>query len=75
MNRIEVDKERCKSCGLCIDVCNKRLLGLGRELNSHGYHPVELHEPEKCSACSLCGVVCPEGGVTVYKEQKQRSAS
>lgn len=74
MSRIEIDKERCKACGLCIEVCNKHLLAFGKDMNAHGYHPVELRDGEKCTACSLCGIVCPEGGVTVYREAKLRPA-
>lgn len=68
MNRVQVDRERCKACGLCIDACNRKLLALGPELNDRGYHPVHIHDEELCSACTLCGVVCPEAGVQVFKD-------
>lgn len=70
MNRVQIDRERCKACGLCIEVCNKHLLALGNTLNSHGYGAVELHDAPSCTACALCAVVCPEAGVQVYKEAK-----
>ncbi len=72
MNHVRIDRERCKSCGLCIEVCPKHLLDYSKDLNSHGYHPIELRDEDKCSACTLCGVVCPEGGVEVYKEVKEK---
>ncbi len=72
MNRVQFDGERCKACGLCIDVCNKHLIGFGTELNSHGYRPVNLHDAPSCTACALCAVVCPEAGVQVYKESKPK---
>jgi 2-oxoglutarate ferredoxin oxidoreductase subunit delta len=75
MNRLEIDKDRCKACKLCIEVCNRRLLDLAaEELNAKGYHPIELHDPEKCTACALCALVCPEGCFTVYKEVKAKTA-
>jgi 2-oxoglutarate ferredoxin oxidoreductase subunit delta len=74
MNRVEIDKDRCKACGICIDVCNKELLALAHELNAKGYHPIAVHDLEKCTACGLCGVVCPEGAIAVYKEVKLKKA-
>ncbi|MBM4343033.1 MAG: tungsten formylmethanofuran dehydrogenase [Deltaproteobacteria bacterium] len=75
MNRVQIDRERCKACGLCIAVCNKHLLAFGGALNSHGYQPVELHDAPTCTACALCGVVCPEAGVQVYKAAKPKPAA
>ncbi len=72
MNRVEIDGDRCKACGLCIDACNKHLLTLSSDLNAKGYHPIEIHDVEECSACALCGVICPEGSLAVYKEIKPK---
>lgn len=74
MNRIEIDRDRCKACRLCIEVCNKSLLDLSGELNSKGYHPIAIHNMEECTACALCGVMCPEGCIAVYKEVKAKKA-
>lgn len=68
MNRLEIDKDRCKACRLCISVCQRKLLDLAGELNAKGYHPIAVHEIEKCTACGLCAIVCPEGSIEVYKE-------
>ena len=77
MNRVVFDRDRCKSCALCVDACPRHILALAEGLNAKGYHPVELHDPEKCTACALCGVVCPESAVTVHKEvaEAKRPAS
>ncbi len=74
MNRVEVDQDRCKACGLCIEVCNKELLSIAGELNAKGYHPIAVHDLEKCTACGLCGVVCPEGALAIYKEVRLKKA-
>ena len=74
MNRVAIDSDRCKACGLCIDVCNRHLLTLAEELNAKGYHPIAIHDPEECTACALCGIICPEGSIAVYKEQKPKKA-
>jgi 2-oxoglutarate ferredoxin oxidoreductase subunit delta len=74
MNRLEIDKERCKACGLCIGVCNRDLLALSHTLNGKGYHPVDIHDAEKCTACALCAIICPEGSIAVFKEIKAKKA-
>ena len=74
MNRLEIDKDRCKACRLCIRTCSFRLLELSGELNAKGYHPIALYEAEKCTACSLCALVCPEGAIAVFKELKLKKA-
>ena len=68
MNRLEIDKDRCKACRLCIDVCTRHLLDLSGDLNAKGYHPIALHDAEKCTACALCALMCPEGCIAVFKE-------
>ena len=70
MNRVVIDKDRCKAWEMCVSVCNKELIEISDELNAKGYHPVELHDPEQCTACGLCALVCPEGGIAVYKAKK-----
>lgn len=74
MNRVEIDKDRCKACRLCIPACNKELLELSDSMNAKGYHPVAIHDMDKCTACALCGLVCPEGAISVYKEIKVKAA-
>ena len=67
MPRIEVVKERCKSCGYCIKFCPKECLALGTKVNAKGYEYVESVKPEACVGCAICGQVCPDGAINVYK--------
>ncbi len=37
MAKIEIDRERCKGCGLCTIACPKALIKIGEEINRQGY--------------------------------------
>lgn len=65
---IVIDKERCKGCGLCIEACPHRLIGLGDFFNNQGYHPAVFKDSEKCKGCALCALMCPDIAIEVYKE-------
>ena len=63
--RIEIDNERCKGCGYCVDYCPREVLKMGTELSSKGYLLVEIIDESQCLACGYCEVVCPEFGIKV----------
>lgn len=65
--RIEVIAERCKACGLCVEVCPKKILALSEEINSNGYHPAYCINMDECIACKSCATICPDLVITVYK--------
>ncbi|MDO5536350.1 MAG: 4Fe-4S binding protein [Desulfovibrionaceae bacterium] len=60
-----IDERRCKSCGLCVEACPKKVLGIGTEINGQGYNYVERVHPEKCIRCDFCGIVCPDVAIGV----------
>ena len=72
--RIVIDAERCKGCELCRAACPPGVIELADYLNTKGYKPVVLLDPERrCTGCALCAVVCPDGCITVYRELPQRA--
>ncbi len=71
-DKVEVDRELCKGCGLCVEFCPKHVMQLSDELNTIGHHPAELHDGETCTSCALCAEMCPEGGITVYRKRRKR---
>ena len=67
MARVEVIKERCKSCGYCIEFCPKKVLKIGTDINSKGFEYVVVDKPEECIGCAICGRICPDGAISIYK--------
>jgi 2-oxoglutarate ferredoxin oxidoreductase subunit delta len=60
-----IDRERCKGCGLCVNVCPKKVLELSKEVNTRGYFPAVQAHPEKCVFCSACCIMCPDVAITI----------
>ncbi len=69
MNKVTFNTERCKGCGLCVEVCPKKILELAKDiLNSKGYHPARITAQEKCIACAMCATMCPDCVIKVEKD-------
>jgi len=69
--KINIDRERCKGCQLCISVCPKKRIAVCQGLNEKGYYPAEYSEgqgKEACTGCALCALVCPDVAIEVYRE-------
>lgn len=68
-NKVTVDEQVCKGCGLCVVACPKKIMAIDTtKLNSKGYSPAHVTDIEKCIACAFCGMMCPDSAITVEKE-------
>jgi 2-oxoglutarate ferredoxin oxidoreductase subunit delta len=68
---LEVTRDRCKGCELCVHACPKHCLALDLDVvNALGYHPVRLTDAEACTSCAFCARVCPDAVFTVYAAPK-----
>jgi 2-oxoglutarate ferredoxin oxidoreductase subunit delta len=68
---LEIAVDRCKGCGLCVDVCPKHVLALDPGVvNPLGYHPVRLTDAAACTSCALCARICPDAVYTVFARPK-----
>ncbi len=65
--RIEINRELCKGCEICIHFCPKKLIKLSDTLNAAGYLPSEFSGGAECTGCASCAVVCPEVAIEVYR--------
>ena len=67
MANIEVAKNRCKGCRLCILNCPKGIIGIGSEVNALGYFTAVQTDASQCNACTLCANMCPDTAISVYR--------
>lgn len=70
MLKIEViiDRDRCKSCELCIHACKRGVLAMDyTALNVKGYSPARVNCPEKCLGCCNCVLMCPDSAISINK--------
>ncbi|MBU1261925.1 RnfABCDGE type electron transport complex subunit B [bacterium] len=71
--RIEINKEACKGCGVCINLCPKGLLALIPEMARVVVLCSSKDKPQVtkgacdngCIGCKKCEKECPEGAITV----------
>ena len=61
MAKLTYRTDNCKGCGLCVDVCPKKVLELAQDkINKRGHHPVEAARPDDCIGCGSCAIMCPD---------------
>jgi len=69
------DEDRCKGCGLCVDVCPSHILALAEgRFNAKGYSPIEVTDPDGCTGCAVCAIICPDVVFEVYREKRQKKS-
>ncbi len=64
---LKVDRERCKACYLCQEVCPKKVFDRETEFNAKGYQPVRAARPQECIGCKACTIVCPDVVFALYE--------
>jgi ferredoxin len=58
-NTLEVDPDRCISCGLCQAVCPHRVF-------DPGSRKVKLKNASACIECGACAANCPVSAIRVH---------
>ncbi len=69
MKKVIFNEERCKSCGLCVSVCPKKILQISKDkMNDKGYRPAEITNREECIGCAFCATMCPDAAITIEED-------
>lgn len=64
---LQVDVNECKGCGLCVEACPPKVIGMSEKLNHYGYRTA-TYAGAGCTGCGICFMVCPEpGAITVLR--------
>ena len=63
---VYVDKDLCKSCGLCKKNCPKNVFDFSTQVNKKGYNYAQPVNMDQCISCKLCMKICPD--LAIYVE-------
>jgi len=63
---LEIVREWCKSCDICVKLCPERCLRLDAE------RIAELADPARCTGCRLCEWLCPDFAIRVHLDAVAR---
>ncbi|MBQ6376419.1 MAG: 4Fe-4S binding protein [Lachnospiraceae bacterium] len=68
MAKLTFRTDECKGCGLCVNVCPKKILQLSKDvINKKGHHPAECIDESACIACASCATMCPDCIIKIEK--------
>lgn len=73
MPEIAVNRQWCKGCYICVEVCPHRVLEVDQESFDHGFHPVVAARPEDCTICRQCELLCPDLAISVKDVEARHS--
>jgi len=66
-----VINDRCKECGLCIELCPTKVLDKSNSFNKFGYRPTYIKDNSGCIGCKICEYACPEFAIFVMKVERK----
>lgn len=61
-----VNMDRCKGCGICVDVCPVKIFKISTTPNTKGYYYTTV-TGDGCVGCRLCEYMCPDFAVYVME--------
>jgi len=71
MARLNINKDRCKGCGLCVLYCPVKHLEMSENLNSRGVPFARENKGTACTGCGLCFQICPDCCIEVIVEENE----
>lgn len=66
---IEIDREACKGCQLCVPECPRNVIEIGEHFNVKGWQYAVPVRNNDCIGCKKCAVVCPDVAIRVFREE------
>ncbi|URA11377.1 4Fe-4S dicluster domain-containing protein [Thermospira aquatica] len=69
--RVNILKDRCKGCDLCVVECPVKILVKGTNLNIRGLLYVTVTDSSLCIGCRRCATVCPDVAIVIEQEEEQ----
>ncbi len=69
---IEINRDWCKCCYLCIAVCPLNVYTCSDYVGEKGVAIPLASNPEKCVQYSLCEMMCPDMAITVHAKENGR---
>lgn len=65
MPSVQIEKDRCKGCELCVRACPQEIISMSREINTKGYFYAQVVEQPRCIGCRLCAITCPDVAIHI----------
>ncbi|MDY6964536.1 MAG: ferredoxin family protein [Halobacteriota archaeon] len=70
----KINKDYCKGCNLCVDICPRKVYSEGEDISDRGYRPPIVGNVEECTdfkrikagkepKCNLCTLSCPDQAI------------
>jgi 2-oxoglutarate ferredoxin oxidoreductase subunit delta len=66
---IQINKDACKGCGICIAMCPVKILEFSNDLNKVGVHYPKVIDETECTECENCMIYCPDFAMVVIKNE------
>lgn len=70
----QIIENRCKGCGLCVNMCPKNVLEISKDVNTKGYFPAYQARPEDCIFCAICCTMCPDVAIAISEIEEEATA-
>jgi len=68
---INIDKDLCKGCDICITFCPKNVYEKSKIRNKRGSAIPYAARPEDCVSCKICERFCPDMAISVTKQEEK----
>jgi len=63
--RIDITRDQCKGCELCVHACPQGILGISKEINKKGYFFAQVVDAPRCIGCRMCAITCPDVAIAI----------